>query len=71
MAFALLLIPDVVFGQCAMCKAVVETSAQSGDDAVEGINNGILYMMGVPYLLLMVVGITWYKKYGKGKTEKV
>lgn len=56
--------------QCAMCKAVVESSAQNGSDMVEGVNNGILYMMGVPYLLMLVIGFAWYKKYGPGKVEK-
>ena len=53
--------------QCAMCKAVVESSAQTGNDMVEGINNGILYMMSVPYLLMAVIGFAWYKKFWKNK----
>ncbi|MFK5890587.1 MAG: hypothetical protein QM486_07645 [Flavobacteriaceae bacterium] len=44
--------------QCAMCKAVVE----SGDSSfAEGINNGILYLMAMPYLLLFVVAFLYYK----------
>lgn len=35
--------------QCAMCKAVVE----SGDaDVAQGINDGIMYLMVFPYLLV-------------------
>ena len=36
--------------QCAMCRAVLE----SGEDqsAAEGINNGIIYLMAIPYLLI-------------------
>ena len=42
-----LLISQLADAQCAMCKAVVE----SGDsDMAEGINNGILYLMAMPYL---------------------
>lgn len=38
-----------LFGQCAMCKAVVE----NGDvDMAEGVNNGITYLMVFPYLLI-------------------
>jgi hypothetical protein len=39
------------FAQCAMCKAV----AQSGSNTVSGgLNNAILYLMAVPYLLLII-----------------
>lgn len=35
--------------QCAMCKAVVET----GDaEEAEGLNDGIMYLMVFPYLLI-------------------
>jgi hypothetical protein len=50
--------------QCAMCKAVVE----SGDSAfAEGINNGILYLMATPYLLLFVAAFLYYKRSFKKK----
>ena len=62
---AVTLLPEVVSAQCAMCKAVVESSADA--ELVEGVNNGILYMMGVPYLLMFVIGFAWYKHNNKGK----
>ena len=36
--------------QCAMCRAVLES--EDGQSTAEGINNGILYLMVVPYLLI-------------------
>ncbi len=52
--------------QCAMCKAVLESNMQSGEDAVgKGINIGIMYIMFVPYLLLGVGGFLMYKYYLK------
>jgi hypothetical protein len=67
--FLLLALPELNFAQCAMCKAVVETASQEGNEIIEGVNNGILYMMGVPYLLMIVVGFAWYKRYHKGTEE--
>lgn len=50
--------------QCAMCKAVVE----SGDSSfAKGINNGILYLMAMPYLLLIVAAFLYYKRSFKKK----
>lgn len=51
--------------QCSMCKAVVESNMQSGESAVgKGINDGIVYIMFVPYILLGVVYFM-YKHYKK------
>lgn len=54
--------------QCAMCRAVLE----SGEDqsAAEGINDGIVFLMAVPYLLVAVIGYVIYRKYNQpDKTE--
>ncbi len=46
--------------QCAMCRAVLESN---GDNAVaEGINNGIVYLMAIPYLLVGVLIFIVYRK---------
>ena len=45
--------------QCAMCRAVLES--QETTAAAEGINNGIVYLMLFPYLLVGGVGYVVYK----------
>lgn len=55
------------FSQCAMCKAVVESDLANGGTTAKGINNGILYLMIFPYLLLLVVGYFLYKHFKKKK----
>ena len=51
--------------QCAMCRAVLE----SGEDqsTAEGINDGIMFLMAMPYILVAVIGIFIYRKYGGSK----
>ena len=63
----LLTAPGLVEAQCSMCKAVVESNAQTGDNIVEGVNSAILYLMGIPYFLIAVLGYMWYKKFGKNE----
>jgi LPXTG-motif cell wall-anchored protein len=46
--------------QCAMCRAVVESDEKQNFGT--GLNNGILYLMGIPYILLMVLGFFIYRK---------
>lgn len=64
LVFGLLVINVVpVKAQCAMCSANVETNAKSGDNKTKGLNNGIMYLLGAPYLAVAIVGYIWYKKY--------
>ncbi len=51
--------------QCAMCRAVLE-SDESGQ-AAKGINNGIMYLMIFPYLLIAGVGYAIYQSRKKAK----
>jgi hypothetical protein len=53
--------------QCAMCRAVLE-SEESGA-AAKGINNGIVYLMIFPYLLIGGIGFAIYKLFRKAKLE--
>ncbi|MGB1284813.1 MAG: hypothetical protein ACPG44_10190 [Polaribacter sp.] len=50
--------------QCAMCKAVVENGNET---MAEGLNDGITYLMVVPYIL---VGVLFYFIYRHKKNVK-
>lgn len=49
--------------QCAMCTTSVESNAQNGNTTTKGLNNGIMYLLGAPYLAVAVLAYIWYKKY--------
>lgn len=51
--------------QCAMCRAVLES--EEGQEAAKGINDGIIYLMAIPYLLIGGLGFLIYKKFNKAK----
>ncbi|MDO6471391.1 hypothetical protein [Maribacter sp. 1_MG-2023] len=55
-----LLIPIDAEAQCAMCRAVLES--ESSGKTAEGINNGIVYLMAVPYVLVAGLFYFIYKK---------
>tara|TARA_B100000678_G_C17769122_1_gene326014 strand:- start:203 stop:361 length:159 start_codon:yes stop_codon:yes gene_type:complete len=42
-----------------MCRAVVQNNA---DNLGQGLNNGILYLMGFPYIIIIVVGTILFRK---------
>ncbi|MDA7849506.1 MAG: hypothetical protein P8P13_05530 [Flavobacteriaceae bacterium] len=39
-----------VNAQCAMCRAVLESEV--GQSTAKGVNNGIVYLMLIPYILI-------------------
>ncbi|MFA7444898.1 MAG: hypothetical protein WCY89_03055 [Flavobacteriaceae bacterium] len=45
--------------QCAMCRAVLES--EEGGVKAEAINDGIVYLMAIPYILVGIVGYAIYK----------
>lgn len=53
--FALLITVDAS-AQCAMCRAVLES--EDSQSAAEGINDGIVYLMIFPYLLM--AGVAYF-----------
>ena len=53
----LLFLNNKLNAQCAMCKAVVEANLKEGGSAGAGLNEGILYLMAMPYVAILFFGI--------------
>jgi len=51
--------------QCAMCRAVLES--EEGQTTAEGVNNGIMYLMSIPYILVAGFGFIIYWKFFRPK----
>ncbi|MCK8481953.1 hypothetical protein [Psychroserpens algicola] len=51
--------------QCAMCRAVLES--EEGQTTAEGINDGIVYLMAIPYVLVAGIGFLIYWKFFRVK----
>lgn len=57
---AALLFPAGLQAQCAMCRAVLESGADN--TVAEGVNNGIVYLMAIPYILIGVLLFFVFRK---------
>ncbi len=55
----MVVLPLLGSAQCAMCRAVLES--EEGQKTAEGINNGILYLMVIPYVLVLAIGVYIYR----------
>lgn len=58
-SFLLVLLPTLVNAQCAMCRAVLES--EGSEAAAKGINDGIVYLMIFPYVLIGGIGYFVYR----------
>jgi hypothetical protein len=56
--------------QCAMCKAVAESNMNGGDSMASGLNNGIVFLMFIPYMLIGSVAYLIYRHRKKQKQTK-
>ncbi|HEX8561800.1 MAG TPA: hypothetical protein VF676_02360 [Flavobacterium sp.] len=56
------------YAQCAMCRAALESE---GDTAkAEAVNDGIVYLMVIPYVLVGVIGFAIYRTRKNSKKQK-
>ena len=51
--------------QCAMCRAVLES--EESQSTAEGINDGIMFLMAVPYVLVGTLGYIVYRTYNNSQ----
>lgn len=63
----ILLVVSVADAQCSMCRAVLESDTDQS--AARGINNGIVYLMAFPYLLVGGVFYAVYRSRHQKKKE--
>jgi hypothetical protein len=56
--------------QCAMCKAVAESNMNGGDSMASGLNNGIVFLMFIPYMLIGSSSISHLQPQKKQKQAK-
>jgi hypothetical protein len=52
--------------QCAMCRAALES--EGNQTKSQAVNDGIVYLMAIPYILAAIVGYVVYRMYIKKKT---
>lgn len=55
--------------QCAMCRAAL--AGDSNTKKAEAVNDGIVYLMVIPYLLIGIIGFLIYRMYQSKKKKAV
>lgn len=55
--------PTALQAQCAMCRASLESSGETTQ--AQAVNDGIVYLMAIPYILVGIVALYIYRMYRK------
>ncbi len=59
------------FAQCAMCRTSVESDLKSGGGSIgTNLNTGIIYLMLIPYLVLMTGAYFFFRKQINAKVKE-
>ena len=61
----LFLFTNVAYPQCAMCRAALESGGDTKQ--AEAVNDGIVYLMVIPYILVGVIAFAIYQTRKKKK----
>jgi hypothetical protein len=61
--------PVVMQAQCPMCRMSAESNLKNGGTEGKGLNSGILYMLATPYLIVGLIGFTWYRNRKKNADQ--
>jgi hypothetical protein len=63
------IVPQVQ-AQCSMCTISAEQGTKNGNTQGKGLNDGIIYLLVFPYILIAGIGILWYRNYRKKIIEE-
>ena len=62
---AAIILPTTMAAQCAMCRASLQ--GETNIAKAKAVNDGIVYLMAIPYLLVAIMGFLIYKMYTSKK----
>ncbi len=59
------------YGQCPMCHITAESNLANGGSEGKGLNNGILYMLALPYTLVGFFGLIVWRNNRRNKEDEL
>ncbi|GAB5552142.1 MAG: hypothetical protein Sapg2KO_17330 [Saprospiraceae bacterium] len=61
---------NTVDAQCPMCRMSAESNLKNGGEEGKGLNNGILYLLATPYLMIGGIAYFWYRNRRKEEEDE-
>lgn len=54
------ILPVISYAQCSVCNATNSTSKEAVQESALAMNNGILFLMTVPYIMLILMVVIYF-----------
>jgi hypothetical protein len=67
----MVLLSQDLLAQCPMCKTALSSARDNGSSVGSSLNNGILYLLALPYTIAAIFGIIWYRNARIQKRKKL
>ncbi|MFN6082058.1 MAG: hypothetical protein ACK44P_04650 [Bacteroidota bacterium] len=67
----MILLSQDLLAQCPMCKTALSSARDNGSSVGSSLNNGILYLLALPYTIAAIFGIIWYRNARIQKRKKL
>jgi hypothetical protein len=67
----MVLLSQDLLAQCPMCKTALSSARDNGSSVGSSLNNGILYLLALPYTIAAIFGIIWYRNSRIQKRKKL
>lgn len=58
---SMVILSQDLLAQCPMCKTALSSARDNGSSVGSSLNNGILYLLALPYTIAAIFGIIWYR----------
>lgn len=68
--FALMALATNALAQCSMCRAVTNSNMQNDDFVGTGLNPAIIYLMVLPYVLLTLIAVVFFRRQVSSKLKE-
>ena len=68
---ASLLVTTTADAQCPMCRMSAETNLANGGSEGKGLNQGILYLLFTPYIIVGIGGFIWYRNRNRREEDEL
>ncbi|MCH2021469.1 MAG: hypothetical protein MK207_03215 [Saprospiraceae bacterium] len=68
--FILIISTSLLEAQCPMCRMSAEANLNDGGSMASGLNQGIIYLLIFPYILVSIIAFFWLRNHRRVEQQE-